>query len=52
MKVIAKVDFISADFGNVKKGQEVNVKRVQGEQLVRLNLVEEKQTEKTSKKAR
>ena len=52
MKVIAKSDFISADFGNVKKRQELTVNKVQGEQLIRLNLVEEKQPEKTNKKAR
>lgn len=52
MKVIAKVDFISVDFGNIKKGQEINAKKEQGEQLIRLGLVEEKATEKANKKGR
>ena len=50
MKVIAKVDFISLDFGNVKQGQTLKVKDKQAEQFVKLGLVEVMQ--ETAKKGR
>ena len=49
MKVIAKVDFISADFGNVKRGQELTTNKTQGDQLIRLNLVDEKPQQEKKK---
>lgn len=50
MKVIAKADFISVDFGNVKKGQTLKVKEKQAEQFMKLGLVEPSQ--ETTKKSR
>lgn len=40
MKIVAKADFISVDFGNVKQGQQLKANKSQADQLVRLGLVD------------
>lgn len=52
MKIVAKVDFISVDFGNVKKDQEIKASKSQAEQLQRLDLVYPVQQETSKKKAK
>lgn len=53
MKIVAKVDFISVDFGNVKKDQEIKgASKSQAEQLQRLDLIYPVQQETSKKKAK